>query len=196
MPAMSRLEAAFCASAPWGAIAQRAILPWALGDADLRGSAIEVGAGGGAMAAQLLARFPALSLTATDLDPAMATQARERLGPFGERATVTEADATALPFADGVFDAALSFLMLHHVGRWELALAELARVVRPGGTVFVYDLLDARANRLLHRVSRSEVRLAGETEVREALAGLPLADVRWSRPAGLLFRARGRRVAA
>ena len=130
---MSRLEAAICSSSAWSLLAQGAILPWALDGARLEGSAIEVGSGGGAMAAEVLDRFPGLRLTATDLDPQMVARARERLAQFGERAAVTRADATALPFPDACFDAALSFLMLHHVGRWERALAELARVVRPGG---------------------------------------------------------------
>jgi SAM-dependent methyltransferase len=42
-------------------------------------------------------------------------------------------DAQALPFADGSFDAALAAWMLYHVPDLDRALAELARVLRPGG---------------------------------------------------------------
>ncbi len=191
---MSRLEAAICASSAWSLLAQRAILPWALDGARLDGSAIEVGSGGGAMPAEVLDRFPGLRLTATDLDPEMVERARERLAPFGERAAVTRADATALPFPDASFDAALSFLMLHHVGRWEQALAELARVVRPGGALFVYDLLDAAPNRLAHRVSRSEVQLIAAEQLAPALGALPLRRASLRREAGLVFRVHAHRA--
>ena len=191
---MSRLEAAICSSSAWSLLAQGAILPWALDGARLEGSAIEVGSGGGAMAAEVLDRFPGLRLTATDVDPQMVERARERLAPFGERAVVTRADATALPFPDACFDAALSFLMLHHVGRWERALAELARVVRPGGGLFVYDLLDSAPNRLVHRASRSEVQLIAAQQLAPALDALPLRRASLRRNAGLVFRVHARRV--
>jgi ubiquinone/menaquinone biosynthesis C-methylase UbiE len=191
---MSRLEAAICSSGAWSLLAQRAILPWALDGAQLAGRAIEIGSGGGAMAAEVLDRFPGLRLTATDLDPEMVARARERLAPFGERALVERADATALPFPDSFFDAALSSLMLHHVGRWELALAELARVVRPGGGLFVYDLLDAAPNRLAHRLSRSEVRLIAGERLAPALDALPLGDASVHHAAGLVFRVHASRA--
>jgi SAM-dependent methyltransferase len=46
------------------------------------------------------------------------------------------ADAEALPFADGVFDAVLAMDMLHHVARPGHALAEARRVLRPGGRLY------------------------------------------------------------
>jgi ubiquinone/menaquinone biosynthesis C-methylase UbiE len=46
---------------------------------------------------------------------------------------VAQADATALPFPDGAFDAVVSFKVLAHVPPIERALQELARVTRPGG---------------------------------------------------------------
>jgi ubiquinone/menaquinone biosynthesis C-methylase UbiE len=193
MPAMSRLEAAICSSGGWSLLAQRAILPWALRGAELTGGAIEVGAGGGAMAAEVLERFPRLKLTATDVDAEMVARARGRLERFGERALVAQADATALPFPDAAFDVGLSFLMLHHVGRWEQALAELARVVRPGGQLFVYDLLDAVPNRLAHRLSRSEVRLIEAGQLPLVLEALPLRATSVRHRTGLLFRAHARR---
>ena len=48
-------------------------------------------------------------------------------------------DATALPFEPYSFDLAGSLRTLHHIARPELAVAELARVTRPGGRVLVVD---------------------------------------------------------
>jgi SAM-dependent methyltransferase len=50
-------------------------------------------------------------------------------------------DAQQLPFGYGAFDLAASHRVLHHVRRPELAVSELARVVRPGGRIFVADQL-------------------------------------------------------
>jgi SAM-dependent methyltransferase len=69
--------------------------------------------------------------------PSLARQ----LAPFGDRVDFRVADASALPLGDGKFDAVLSFLLLHHVGVWEKALVEAARVLRSGGLLLGYDIL-------------------------------------------------------
>lgn len=51
------------------------------------------------------------------------------------RIPLVEGDATGLPFPDGAFGAAYAAHVLHLIPAWESALAELARVVRPGGVV-------------------------------------------------------------
>lgn len=176
MPVMANVERAFCASPAWGVLARRAILPWALQDQQPAGRGLEIGSGAGAMAAQLLRAHPALRLTATDFDPAMVQAASERLGRFGDRATARQADAIALPFADGAFDVTFSFLMLHHVGDWEQALRELLRVLRPGGRLLAYDVLDTRPDRFVHRVTGSPgVRFLDTDALRALLASLPLS---------------------
>ena len=64
-----------------------------------------------------------------DLSPGMLEKAR------GRGLSVREASVTALPYADASFDVACSFKVLAHVQEIEKALAEMARVVRPGGYV-------------------------------------------------------------
>jgi ubiquinone/menaquinone biosynthesis C-methylase UbiE len=101
---------------------------------ELHGDVLEIGCGSGAMAGEMLRRFPAVRVTATDYDRSMVCAAVERLTPFGNRAAVLRADATALPFRDETFDGVVTFIMLHHVIDWEGALREAARVLRPGGS--------------------------------------------------------------
>ena len=175
---MSRFEAAWCRSAPWRMLAQKAVLPWALQGFAPTGNVLEIGGGSGAMAEQLLLRFRDIRLTLTDIDPAMLDVAGERLRRFGDRAPTEKADATALPFGDGTFDAVLSFIMLHHVIDWEAALREALRVVRPGGRVVGYDLVASTPFRLMHQAERSDQRMMRVDELRAYVAGLDVADAR------------------
>jgi ubiquinone/menaquinone biosynthesis C-methylase UbiE len=78
--------------------------------------ALDVGAGAGAFAI------------------ALAPLVREVVG-------VDMADATALPYERGSFDLVCTTRALHHLPRPELVLAELNRVLRPGGAMLVVDQL-------------------------------------------------------
>jgi ubiquinone/menaquinone biosynthesis C-methylase UbiE len=153
------------------------VLPWALQGLRPRGELLEIGAGSGAMAAELLAAYPDVRMTVTDYDEAMVAAAEQLLAPAGERARICRADATALPFAAGRFDAVLSVLMLHHAVVWEQALAEAVRVLRPGGPIVVADLLANAPLRLLHPAEGADVRLLTLRELGSALTLLPLDEV-------------------
>ena len=70
-----------------------------------------------------------------DLSPAMVELARQRLG---EDADVRVADLGApLPYPDDTFDLVVASLSLHYVKDWASALAELRRVLKPGGRLIV-----------------------------------------------------------
>ncbi len=88
---------------------------------------LEVGCGTGLVLGRI-ARF-ARSVRGVDISPKMLELARAR------QLDVELASATALPFLDARFDVACSFKVLAHVREIELALSEMARVVRPGGHV-------------------------------------------------------------
>lgn len=175
MPAMSALERGFCRSAPWRWFARETVLPWALQGEHLRGEVLEIGGGSGAMAAEMLRKFPDVRLTVTDYDETMLDTAGKRLSEFGDRVTLRQADATQLPFTDESFDAVVSFIMLHHVIDWEAAIAEAIRMLRPSGRLIGYDLLSNRPLHLLHRVERSPHRLMRLDELRAQLRELPVS---------------------
>lgn len=170
MPVMSKVEAAFCRSAPWQAFTAQVVMPWVLRGQDLTGDVLEIGAGAGANTAVLARTQPAATITATDIDPAMVAATRRRVARFGARVTVEPADTTAMPFDDHSFDAAVSLLMLHHVLDWETALGELARVLRPGGRLLGYDLAATRVARAVHVVDRSPHHLLDPAQLRDGLA--------------------------
>jgi SAM-dependent methyltransferase len=129
------------------------------------------------MAAQLLARYPGLTLTVTDYDPGMVTRAGKTVAAFPERATVQQVDAARLPFADDRFDVVLSFAMLHHVGDWRRAVAEAVRVLRPGGYFVGYDALEGPLTRLLHVGEGDNVRMMRRGQLEADLAELPISPM-------------------
>ena len=163
MPVMSGIESAFCRSTPWRSFAGRVVLPWALDGHSCTGDVLEIGGGSGAMAAGLARRFPAASITVTDVDAAMVKAARAQLARF--------ADVTSLPFAARRFDAVMSYLMLHHVIDWRQAIAESSRVLKPGGEFLGYDLTDTRLARWVHQVDGSPHRIIAPDELIDGLLG-------------------------
>lgn len=99
---------------------------------------VEIGCGRGVGIELLLERMGAAHVTAVDLDPAMIERARLRLARHGSRVDVQVGDACRLPLADASVDAVVDFGIIHHVPAWREAVAEAARVLRPGGQ-FVFE---------------------------------------------------------
>ncbi len=84
-----------------------------------------------------------------------------------------EGDVTALPFGYGEFNLACCHRVLHHVRRPELAVAELVRVTRPGGRLFVVDQLGStdplksiELDRFERRRDPSHQRLLPDADIR------------------------------
>lgn len=88
---------------------------------------LEVGCGGGQLAARLAQENPHARVVATDLSARMVQLASAR----GVAAQV--ADLQQLPFADASFDVVAAMWMLYHVPDLDRGLAEVRRVLRPGG---------------------------------------------------------------
>ena len=94
------------------------------------GSVLDVATGTGLVAERLLAQGH--RVTGLDQSPDMLAVARSR---FGDRVDLVEASATEIPFADASFDHLTFTSLLRYVDDPAATLAELARVVRPGGTI-------------------------------------------------------------
>ena len=103
---------------------------------------LEVGCGWGELA-EWVGRYTGAEVVAVDLSPHMVELACER------GVAASAADVQALPFGNGEFDVAIAAWMLYHVPDLDRALAELARVLRPGGRLVVatnsrFHLLELR----------------------------------------------------
>jgi demethylmenaquinone methyltransferase / 2-methoxy-6-polyprenyl-1,4-benzoquinol methylase len=94
------------------------------------GHVLDVAAGTGLVSSELLRR--GFRVTALDQSPEMLTLARARLDG---RAEVVEASAESLPFEDATFDHLTVTYLLRYVEDPGATLAELTRVIRPGGLV-------------------------------------------------------------
>ncbi len=130
--------------------------------------ALDVGTGAGAFAIAL-APF-VREVVGVDVDRAALEEGRKRAPANVE---LVEADATALPYEGGAFDLVCTAGTMHHVPRPELVLAELNRVLRPGGTMLVVDQLapiDSLAaielNRFEHAREPSITRILADVDFR------------------------------
>jgi ubiquinone/menaquinone biosynthesis C-methylase UbiE len=103
------------------------------------GAILDVGTGPGMFLVELAKRRPDLRLTGVDLSADMVRAAQRNLAPFGDRASARVGDAASMPFPDGTFDLIVSSISLYHWDDVASAVPELARVLRPGARVHIYD---------------------------------------------------------
>jgi len=105
------------------------------------GAALEIGCGRGVGTQLIFEVFAADRVDAFDLDPRMAAQARRRVARYGDRARIWVGDATAIAAPDASYDAVFDFGIIHHIPGWRGALAEVRRVLKPGGRFYAEEIL-------------------------------------------------------
>jgi ubiquinone/menaquinone biosynthesis C-methylase UbiE len=105
------------------------------------GVALEIGCGRGVGSELILDVFGADAVDAVDLDPRMVALARERLGRFGSRVRLWVGDAATLAASAKSYDAVFDFGIIHHIPQWRDALAEVCRVLKPGGRFYAEEVL-------------------------------------------------------
>ncbi|MEL6981053.1 MAG: methyltransferase domain-containing protein [Actinomycetota bacterium] len=137
------------------------------GDVDGR-RVLDAGCGSGLLASALRAR--GAQVAGFDASPAMVELARNRLG---EDAAIHVADlAERLPFDDAEFDDVVASLVLHYLADWTAPLAEMRRVLRPGGRVLlsvnhpaIFKLANLEADYFALTEWSEEYTFSGETAV-------------------------------
>jgi SAM-dependent methyltransferase len=157
------------------------------------GKLLEVGSGPGRLAVRLAREGPGITLTGVDISEAMVERAARRAAGAGLswRVRFEVGDVAALPLSDGEFDGVVSTLSLHHWSDPVRSLAEIHRVLKPGGEARIYDLSHwlwhpAQSGDRLAQLAAASPFGEGEVEV-----------VRWpgSVPAFVLLRLRRAREA-
>ena len=137
---MNENHAKVCPSPEWAEYLQGEVLPAVAGGRELGATLIEIGPGPGASTDWLRHRVE--RLVAVEVDPEAAAKLADRFADTNVEVVVE--DATALSAPDDSFDSAGSFTMLHHLPTAALQnrmLAELLRVLRPGGVLIGSDSL-------------------------------------------------------
>jgi SAM-dependent methyltransferase len=107
------------------------------------GSVLEIGGGPGHLALRLARLAPGLRVVGVDIDPAMVERARVRADRAGLTGRIEHvvADVAAMPRPDGSVDLVVSTFSMHHWADPIGGLTEIHRVLRPGGTALIYDVV-------------------------------------------------------
>ena len=152
------------------------------------GKLLEVGSGPGRLAVRLAREAPSMTLTGVDISEAMVERAARRAAGAGlsERVRFEVGDVGALTLPDGEFDGVVSTLSLHHWPNPVKGLAEIHRVLKPGGEARIYDLAHG-----LWRPARDMDRLT-QLAAASPFGGGESEVVRWpgSVPAFVMLRVR------
>lgn len=118
----------------WSRLVGEAFLDWLAPNPGLRW--LDVGCGTGAFTEMIVERCAPVLVQGIDPAEAQLSFARTRLGSSVVR--LRQGDAMALPFPDEVFDVAVMPLVIFFVPEPSRGVAEMARVISPGGTVAAY----------------------------------------------------------
>jgi ubiquinone/menaquinone biosynthesis C-methylase UbiE len=145
---------------------------------------LDVGTGTAQIPIELCRQASRARITAVDLAGHMLQVARDnvRRAALEDRVILQQADAKDLPFPTGAFGAVLSNSIVHHIPEPQRVVAEMARMCRAGGLLFIRDLLRPETAEELHRLVAA---YAGGATPRQQLmfadslhAALNLAEIR------------------
>jgi len=128
-------------NSPIRVLVQRFIIRWMKKNTALQPGAkiLEIGCGRGVGAALIQKEFAPQSLHALDLDHLMIRRAQAYLPNQGAGIFLYVGDVLHLPYPDRSLDAVFGFGVLHHLPDWPGGLAEIARVLKPGGRYFLEE---------------------------------------------------------
>jgi ubiquinone/menaquinone biosynthesis C-methylase UbiE len=107
-----------------------------------RGTAIDLGCGPGYLVAEIVRQAPGLHVTGVDLSDDMLAEAEafaQRRG-MAQAVSFRKGDVQQIPFEDNSVDLVVSTLSLHHWSDPVAVLNEVARILRPGGSLLIFDL--------------------------------------------------------
>jgi len=156
---------------------------------------LDVGSGFGINAAFLARSLPKGSEVWTvDPSPEVLDNAKKSLGADAARLRFREASAHDLGFDEGYFDAVVSVMVLHHVVALQPAIAEMARVLRPGGTLLAVDYKPEASHKLDFKSRHEEKDFFSPEAVARgmAMAGLEAAEEEH----GVWYLVEGRKAAS
>ena len=122
---------------------------------------LDVGCGTGMMALRIAAQYPGCTVYGADLSPKMIAVARRDAEKRGLAVNFRVGSITDLPYAGGSFDVVITNIMYHHLDLAEKrqAVAEIARVLKPGGRYVSAEFGPRARNALQRRLAKGEYTL-------------------------------------
>ena len=136
---------------------------------------LDVGCGTGRLLRAADGRFPAAHLEGIDAAEGMIEQARAS----GGRANFQLATAESIPFPDAQFDLVFSTMTFHHWADQQKGIAEIARVLKPGGRWVLADFIATGVLRYVWRLFRwRQFPERNQLDAKLASAGLHVVDGR------------------
>src|SRR5262245_51145253 len=121
---------------------------------------VELGGGAGDLWVENRSRIPiGWAMTVSDASVGMVVHARQRLSPSDGALTFAVIDAQALPFPTASVDAVIANHMLYHVPEQSRALAEIQRVLKPGGRLYASTVGQCHLGEIAALVERFDTRL-------------------------------------
>jgi ubiquinone/menaquinone biosynthesis C-methylase UbiE len=100
---------------------------------------LDIGCGTGRFAVEVLRRHPESHVWGLDLSSKMLEHAVKRCDPWRRQIRLTRGDSERLPFVDSQFDVVTCSHSFHHYPNQARVVAEMYRVLRPGGRLMLID---------------------------------------------------------
>jgi len=143
---------------------------------------VDYGAGTGIYTVAIAAAVPRGRVVAVEALPRLAEMLRAKVTPaIAPRLELVETDANAVPLPDGAADRVVMVDVLHHLYDQPGALAEVSRLLRPGGLFVVADWGDVE-----RPVGPALSHVLGLAAVRRIVAGMGLDEIEAHEPGTLL----------
>jgi ubiquinone/menaquinone biosynthesis C-methylase UbiE len=129
---------------------------------------LDVGCGTGTVAILIKRLHPTVDVTGADPDPLALARAEAKASAAGVSVRFDRAFGDALPYRDATYDRVFSSMMFHHLGKEERpkTLAEIRRVLKPGGALEFLDFAGSHPHSFLARIVHGHQPVAADAERR------------------------------
>lgn len=152
-------------------------------------SLIDIGCGTGAFLQYLSEAMTDIRLFGLDLSEGMVREVNDRMGT---KATVYQGDSEHMPLADTQFDFVTCNMSIHHYPHAQLAVNEMFRILKPGGTLCINDMdcvapIRWMANKIFPHLKSGDVKMYCRQEIEDMLQRAGFASISYKKISSFTF---------